>query len=45
MAKIQDILGPMRVPFLILAPACALVGIGTASYSAPLNFWHILRDD
>lgn len=43
MVKIQDILGPMRVPFLILAPACVLVGIGTASYSgAPLNFWHIL---
>jgi 1,4-dihydroxy-2-naphthoate octaprenyltransferase len=27
------ILGPMRVPFLILAPACVLVGIGTAVWT------------
>ena len=26
----KDILGPMRVPFLILAPACVLLGIATA---------------
>jgi 1,4-dihydroxy-2-naphthoate octaprenyltransferase len=28
------ILGPMRVPFLILTPACVLVGIGTALWSS-----------
>jgi 1,4-dihydroxy-2-naphthoate octaprenyltransferase len=28
------ILGPMRVPFLILTPACVLVGIGTAVWSS-----------
>jgi len=28
------ILGPMRVPFLVLTPACALVGIGTAVWSS-----------
>ena len=27
----KRLLGPMRPPFLILAPACALVGLGTAS--------------
>jgi len=28
------ILGPMRVPFLVLTPACVLVGIGTAVWSS-----------
>jgi len=32
------ILGPMRLPFLILTPACVLLGIGTAAWSrAPIN--------
>lgn len=30
----KDILGPMRPPFLILAPACALLGIGTAFWTS-----------
>ncbi len=30
MGKIQDLLGPMRLPFIILTPACVLLGIGTA---------------
>jgi 1,4-dihydroxy-2-naphthoate octaprenyltransferase len=30
----QWIIGPMRVPFLILTPACVLVGIGTAVWSS-----------
>jgi 1,4-dihydroxy-2-naphthoate octaprenyltransferase len=30
MSKSKDILGPMRVPFLILTPACVLLGIATA---------------
>jgi 1,4-dihydroxy-2-naphthoate octaprenyltransferase len=30
MSNKKWILGPMRVPFLILTPACVLVGIGTA---------------
>lgn len=29
----KDILGPMRVPFLILTPACVLLGIATAARS------------
>ena len=30
MGKAQFILGPMRVPFLLLPPACVLLGVGTA---------------
>lgn len=29
----KDILGPMRVPFLLLTPACVLLGIATAAHS------------
>ena len=29
----KNILGPMRVPFLILTPACVLLGIATAARS------------
>lgn len=34
MTQIRDYLGPMRVPFLVLAPACALLGLGTAVWTA-----------
>ena len=34
MSEIPYILGPMRVPFLILAPACALLGIASADWTA-----------
>lgn len=30
MTKLKNIAGPMRVPFLVLTPACVLLGIGTA---------------
>jgi 1,4-dihydroxy-2-naphthoate polyprenyltransferase len=30
MSKIKSLLGPMRVPFLLLPPACVAVGAGTA---------------
>lgn len=33
MSKLPLILGPMRVPFLLLTPACVLLGIGTAFWS------------
>ena len=34
----KDILGPMRVPFLILTPACVLLGVATAVRSgAPIH--------
>ncbi len=33
MSDMKALLGPMRVPFLVLAPACALVGLGTAMWS------------
>ena len=29
----NTILGPMRIPFLVLTPICVLVGAGTASYA------------
>jgi len=39
----KDILGPMRPPFLILAPACALVGLGTALWAkGSVNGLHVL---
>jgi 1,4-dihydroxy-2-naphthoate polyprenyltransferase len=31
MKKLTDILGPMRLPFLVLTPACVLLGVGTAN--------------
>ena len=33
MADIKYILGPMRLPFLILTPACVALGFGTALWS------------
>ena len=42
MNNLKFILGPMRVPFLILTPACVLLGLGTAIWSSgqvnPLHF-------
>lgn len=36
------ILGPMRVPFLILTPACVLLGTATAAWSgAQLNLYYL----
>ncbi len=41
MSKASLILGPMRPPFLILAPACALAGIGVAIWrmDGNINWW------
>jgi 1,4-dihydroxy-2-naphthoate octaprenyltransferase len=42
MNKSKIILGPMRVPFLILTPACVLLGIATAARSgAQLNLLQV----
>ena len=41
MIETKDLLGPMRIPFLILAPVCVLLGIGTAFWtSGELNILH-----
>ncbi|GAB4402529.1 MAG: 1,4-dihydroxy-2-naphthoate polyprenyltransferase [Anaerolineales bacterium] len=41
MSKVKLLLGPMRVPFLVLAPACVIVGLGTAIWSqGAVNAWH-----
>ncbi len=34
MSKLKHILGPMRLPFLILTPACVLLGCATAIWSS-----------
>src|SRR5512137_1816250 len=41
MNKTALILGPMRPPFLILAPACALAGIGVGFWRSDgqINWW------
>ena len=33
------LLGPMRLPFVILAPACVLVGLGTAYWTTGHINW------
>jgi len=41
MSKMKVLLGPMRPPFLILAPSCVVVGLATAIWSSgPVNAWH-----
>ena len=41
MTKLQHLTGPIRVPFLILTPACVLLGIGTAVWqSGRVSFFH-----
>ncbi len=43
MIKVKDLLGPMRVPFLILAPVCVFLGIGTAVWdSSGLKVLHVI---
>ncbi len=34
MSDMKNLLGPMRVPFLILTPACVVLGLGTAVWSS-----------
>jgi 1,4-dihydroxy-2-naphthoate octaprenyltransferase len=39
----KDLMGPMRVPFLVLAPVCVLLGIGTAVWTSDsLNVWYVV---
>jgi 1,4-dihydroxy-2-naphthoate octaprenyltransferase len=39
----KDIAGPMRLPFLILTPACVLLGLGVVVWSGePVNYWHFI---
>ncbi len=40
LSRAQALTGPMRLPFLLLTPACVLLGIGAAAYDgAVLNLW------
>ncbi len=43
MSSLRYILGPMRLPFLILTPACVLLGLGTAMWSSDqVNFLYFV---
>ena len=43
MNRFKLLLGPMRVPFLILTPACALLGLGTAvRTTGHVNGWQFI---
>ncbi len=42
-SKYASILGPMRLPFLVLNPACVALGAATAHYSGySLDFWSLI---
>lgn len=42
MSEMKYLLGPMRIPFLILTPACVLLGLGTAVWtSGKVNPLHL----
>ncbi len=41
MSDVKLLFGPMRLPFLILAPACVLLGLGTALWSqGQVNYFY-----
>ncbi len=41
MKNFKDVLGPMRLPFVFLTPACVLVGLGTALWTnGHVNWFH-----
>lgn len=41
MNRIKPLLGPMRIPFLVLTPACVLLGLGTAAWTVgSINYFH-----
>jgi 1,4-dihydroxy-2-naphthoate octaprenyltransferase len=43
MKDFKLLLGPMRLPFVVLAPACVLVGLGTALYiQGSVNWWYFV---
>ena len=43
MTKAQHIMGPMRVPFLILPPACVALGLGTAVWrQGEISVLHVI---
>jgi 1,4-dihydroxy-2-naphthoate octaprenyltransferase len=43
MTKAQHVLGPMRVPFLVLPPACVALGAGTAVWtSGEINILYLI---
>lgn len=43
MSKVEHLLGPMRIPFLILTPACVFLGFGSAVWtSGAVNLFYLI---
>jgi len=43
MSNTKDLLGPMRLPFVILTPACVLLGVGTAfKATGHIDVFHLI---
>jgi 1,4-dihydroxy-2-naphthoate octaprenyltransferase len=43
MDSIKNLLGPMRLPFIILTPACVMLGLGTAIWTTgTANAFHVV---
>ena len=44
MDKVKLLFGPMRIPFLVLAPACVFLGIGVAAWqlNGSLDVWQVV---
>ncbi|MEE8398363.1 MAG: prenyltransferase [Desulfobacterales bacterium] len=45
MSSIKDLLGPMRLPFIILTPACVVLGLGAAVWkttAVQINGFHVV---
>ena len=45
MSRIKELLGPMRLPFIILTPACVILGLGAAGWktkTGEINGFHII---
>lgn len=41
--KLKNVLGPMRMPFLVLGPACVFLGLSASLWSAgKVNPWYVL---
>lgn len=43
MSELKYLLGPMRLPFLVLTPACVLLGLGTAVWTSDsVSYFHFV---
>lgn len=43
MSKMKNLFGPMRLPFVVLTPACVFLGLGTALWeNGNVNYFHFV---